>query len=104
MSLPNPFTEITDRLDRIEKNILLIQDHFQNNSKGIDSSKEFLTLSQAAEYLNLANPTVYAMVGKRKIKYYKRTKRLYFLKSDLEEFIGAGRNKSISEIEDETKI
>ena len=62
-------------------------------------AEKFLTINQAAEYLHLALPTVYAMVHRREIVFHKRGKRLYFLESDLQNFIKEGRRKSIAEIQ-----
>ena len=63
----------------------------------------FLTLSQTALFLNLSNATIYAKVGQREIPHCKRGKRLYFLKSDLENYLKEGRKKTATEIHNEAE-
>jgi excisionase family DNA binding protein len=58
-------------------------------------------ITEAAKYLMLAKPTVYRMVAKRKIIHYKRGKRLYFRKNDLDVWINKGRRKTLDEINEE---
>jgi len=100
MLTTNPFTEISERLDKIDQNLLYLKEFIPNNSKE-NAPEKYKNISQAAQFLNLAVPTLYTMVSKKQIKFYKRTKRLYFLESDLLEFIRIGKKKSISEIEEE---
>jgi hypothetical protein len=50
----------------------------------------------------LSKPTVYDLMSKREIPYHKRSKRCYFFKSDLIEYLKLGRKPSLSEIEKET--
>lgn len=62
---------------------------------------EIMDIGAAAQYLKLSKPTVYGMVQKMKIPNYKRGKRLYFYKSDLDEYVMRGRRKTMEEIERE---
>jgi len=59
---------------------------------------EIFNINQAAKFLNLALPTIYGFTAKRAIPFYKRAKKLYFKKSDLEKWIMDGRRKTSSEI------
>lgn len=62
----------------------------------------YLTLKQACEYLGVTRASLYTMMCRKKIPYYKPAgKNTYFLQSDLDEWIGHGRIKSASEIEAE---
>jgi excisionase family DNA binding protein len=47
----------------------------------------FMTAKQAASYLNIAMPTLYAHTSKKRIKFYKTHRKLYFKKEDLDEFL-----------------
>lgn len=60
-----------------------------------------LNITEAAKLLKLAVPTIYGLAQKRKIPYYKRAKRLYFRKNDLEVWINKGRVKTQDEIDTE---
>jgi len=62
---------------------------------------EFLNLKEAAKYLNLANQTIYGLTSKNEIPFLKRGKKLYFKKSELENWINEGKRKSVAEIKKE---
>ena len=56
--------------------------------------KPFLNIDEAAALLDIARQTIYQMVSKRQIPFYKRSKRLYFKKSELIDWITDSREKS----------
>lgn len=58
-----------------------------------------LTVSEAAEYLRLAKPTIYSLVQQNKIPYMKKTKRLYFSEIKLKEWLDQSRIRSNHERE-----
>jgi excisionase family DNA binding protein len=62
---------------------------------------EFLNLKEAAQYLNLANQTIYGLTSKNEIPFLKRGKKLYFKKSELENWINEGKRKSVAELKKE---
>lgn len=66
---------------------------------------ELLTVAAAAAFLSLATPTIYSLVSKREIPFLKPegTKRVYFLKEDLRNYIKEGRKKTKSQILQEVK-
>jgi excisionase family DNA binding protein len=68
-----------------------------NQSEFTENSGSFLNVKQAAEFLNLAVPTVYSMVSRGELPKTKRSKRLYFCKEELVEYIKAGRRKTSTE-------
>lgn len=90
--LPKAVATILESLERIEK---LLE---QKNKLAVDYDK-LMTVKDAAEFLNLAVPTIYGLIHDSQIPFNKRTKRIYFLKSDLLEWIKAGRRKTRAEIE-----
>lgn len=66
-------------------------------------SKEFLTLEETADYLDLSKSAIYRMTSKREIPFYNPGgKKLYFKKSDLDQWILQG--KTISHIEMEQEV
>ncbi len=93
----NPFETIEERLSRIE--ILLINMKFQTGDSINPGSDSPLTITQAAELLNLTTPTIYGLIHKRIIPHNKKGKRLYFLKSELLDWVKSGRKKTIAECE-----
>jgi excisionase family DNA binding protein len=98
----NPFEVIEARLSSIE-NLLLDLKH---NPKTVETNKDperFLSIQEASELLNLSVPTVYSKVSKGELPFMKRSKRLYFSRTELLEYLKDGRNKSNSEIEQEAE-
>ena len=86
----------------------LITDSVRTALKSHDSSTEhdekaqggtrYLTVAEAARYLNLAKQTVYGFTSNRTIPFIKRAKRLLFTKSDLDAWLAQGRKQSISQM------
>ncbi|MBN1970786.1 MAG: helix-turn-helix domain-containing protein [Candidatus Delongbacteria bacterium] len=63
------------RLARLEKNQAV-------------STKKYLSLEEAAEYLNLSKSTLYTYSSKGLIRFFKlRGRKLYFTVNDLDRFI-----------------
>lgn len=57
-----------------------------------------LSLKEAAGFLKLAPQTIYGFTSKRLIPFLKRGKKLYFKRAELEQWLEAGKKKSISEM------
>ena len=91
----NPFDLIDARLANIET--LLIDLKFPTKQDNPD--RELLTITQAGEVINLTVPTIYSLVSKKLIPHNKKGKRLYFLKSELLDWVKSGRKKTIAECE-----
>jgi excisionase family DNA binding protein len=62
---------------------------------------DFLTISQAAEYLNLAKQTLYGFTSTNQIPFIKKGKKLHFRKADLQAWVLEGKQKTIVEIQKE---
>lgn len=90
--LPEAVSYLIEKIDNLE---LIIK----NQPK--DPGDEFLTVEEASAFLTLSLPTVYSKVSRKELPYMKQGKRLYFLKSDLIEYIKNGRVKTVSEVEAE---
>ncbi|MVM31174.1 helix-turn-helix domain-containing protein [Spirosoma sp. HMF4905] len=67
------------------------------------SEPDLLTIKKASEFVNLAVPTIYSMVGRNEIPFMKRAKKLYFSRQELESWIRAGRKKTTAECVDEVR-
>lgn len=59
---------------------------------------EVMNVKMTSEFLFLSVPTVYGLVNKRSIPYYKQGKRLYFRKDDLLKWIESGRRMTNDEV------
>ena len=64
-----------------------------NNQKYIDMiEKEFLTTKETAAYLGMALSYLYKLTSKKSIPFYTPTgKKIYFKKSELDEWMNRGR-------------
>lgn len=68
-----------------------------------EKPEQFLTIQEASEILKLTVPTIYVKVHKRQLPVMKRGKRLYFSRTELMEYIKAGRKKTNAEIKQEAE-
>jgi excisionase family DNA binding protein len=97
--MTNPFETIETRLSTIE-NLLLDLKHQPMNKVESDPN-QFLNIQEAAQFLNLAVPTIYSKVSRKELPFMKRSKRLYFSKTELMDYIKSGRIKTNDELADE---
>jgi excisionase family DNA binding protein len=56
-------------------------------------SEELLDVNQASKIIKLTKPTLYGLVHKKKIPFYKKGKKLYFYKSELLNWISSSKSK-----------
>ena len=66
-----------------------------------EPTDQLLTVDQAAQFLTLAKPTIYAMISRGELPNLKRGKRVYFLKADLTTYLKAGRRKTFQQLAEE---
>ena len=64
---------------------------------------ERLFSQKAAKHLGIELPTLYGKVSHRTIPYHKPpgSKKLVFLKSELDEYLAQGRRKTVKELQEE---
>jgi excisionase family DNA binding protein len=91
--LPEAVTMLTKEV--IELKRLLIEKQGQPPTEQAD---QLLTIQEAAEFLKLTVPTMYSKVSKGELPVMKRSKRLYFSRTELLDYLKAGRKKTTSEI------
>ena len=96
--LPEAVTMLTKEVSELKS--LLIEKQVQPTT---EQPELLLTIQQAAEFLSLTVPTIYSKVSKGELPVMKRSKRLYFSRTELMEYVKAGRKKSNAEIEQEAK-
>ena len=93
----NPFAVLEARLDNIEALLINIKNEPKPQASQPDA--EVLTVPEAAEFLRLSVQTVYGLISKGQLPVMKRSKRCYFSKSDLLEYLKQGRKNTLAEIE-----
>ena len=62
---------------------------------------EFLGITEAAEMVSLAVNTIYGMVSRKEIPFYKRGKKLYFKSQELLNWLSGNRVASKQEMQAE---
>jgi len=80
-----------------------LRNNKQESKLPTEEPDQLLTIHEAAEFLSLTVPTMYSKVSKGELPVMKRSKRLYFSRNELLEYLKAGRKKSNAEIEQEAK-
>jgi len=96
--LPEAVTMLTKEISELKR--LLIEKQEQPPT---EQPEQLLTVQEAAAFLSLTVPTLYSKCSKNELPYMKRSKRLYFSRTELLEYLKAGRKKSNAEIEQEAK-
>jgi len=92
----NPFESIEARLNNIET-LLLDLKHNPLEQSTQTEKDELLTVQDAAKFLSLSVPTIYGLISKGNIPMMKRSKRCYFSKVELINYLKQGRKKTIAE-------
>ena len=92
--LPRAVSELHQKLDNL-------QDLLMESRQPLPEAAELMTISQAAELLNLSVQTLYGKVCHREIPVSKKGKRLYFYKSELEDWIKSGKKKTMAELREQ---
>ena len=94
--LPAAISNLTFEVGEIKRLLL------EKESTPQPETEILLTVQEAAKFLSLSVPTIYGLISKGKIPVMKRSKRCYFSKIELMEYLKAGRKKTVDEIESET--
>ena len=63
--------------------------------------EEVLNVEQVAKLLGLKTSTIYSKVSKRELPHYKKSKVIYFLRTEMIAYIKEGKVKTDSELEKE---
>ena len=58
---------------------------------------ELLTVQDTAKFLHLSVPTIYGLIHKGELPVMKRSKRCYFSRHELLEYMKQGRKKTLAE-------
>lgn len=94
--VPDAIYSMCQRLERIESFL-----KSNSNLEEHDRTDELLDINQAADFLHLKTSTLYSKVNRRELPVMKKSKKLYFSKKELIEYIKSGRKKTLREISSE---
>ena len=90
----NPFEEITARLDALAVDVRSLKSRTMNDKP----TDEIGGLDMAVAITRLARRTIYKLTHRREIPHRRVGGRLYFRRSELEQWIDAGRRRTVAEI------
>ena len=99
--MENPFEIIVQRLDAIERLLIEFKGGTQIEEAPTKKEDELMNVQQVADYLTLAVQTIYGYVGNREIPYLKHGKRLYFRRTEIDDWLGQARHKTKAELQQE---
>ncbi len=93
--LPKLVEQLSQKVDDGLKNVLSFLENcnFKND--------RLLTVEEAAEFLRLSVPTIYALNRQGELPVIKKGKRCYYFERDLLEYLRTGRRKSKHQIGDD---
>ena len=93
-SLPSAVAELFGKLDAIERLLL------QNSTQVHQEPDRWFDLVELCDYLpdKPSKQTVYLWVHSRTIPFHKRGKKLFFLKSEIDNWLKQGRKLTRAEI------
>ena len=94
--LPKAVTMLAKEVSEIK--LLLTEKREQATTEQLE---QLLNVQEAAQFLNLTVPTIYSKVSKGDLPVMKRSKRLYFSRTELLDYLKEGRRKTNAEIEEE---
>lgn len=99
-TLPQGVTTLLKELREFKNLFMQKQEH-----KPTEQPEKWLDLNQLIEYdpEKRTKPTWYSKISRNELPYYKRGKKVYFLKSEIDEWLKQGKSKSNTEIEQEAE-
>lgn len=92
------FNEMPKALAHLISKVENLEQLLKSQQNPASLSDRPMTISQAAEFVNLTVPTLYGFVSKRTIPFSKVGKRLYFSEAELTAWIKSGRKKSFADL------
>lgn len=75
-----------------------------SNKQEADNEDIIFNSVESANFLNVALPTFYEYTSKNLVPHFKKFKKIYCRKSDLEKWLESGRRKTTLEIQQEVNL
>lgn len=94
--MDNPFEAILEKLNNIESKILTRSD--------IITTVSYLKIDKAAAFLSTTPNALRVLAAKEQIPHIKKQGKLYFLYSELIEWMESGRVQPIGEVPEESLL
>lgn len=94
--LPNAVSSLIQKMESIERLLT------EKTTTPHTDQKELLSMKEAAKFLSLSTATIYSKVSRRELPCMKKNGRLYFIQSELMDYLKAGRKETLAEIKETT--
>ena len=91
--LPQAVTMLTKEVGELKQLLISKQEQVSHTE-----SEQPLTVEETAKFLKLSVPTIYGLIHKKKLVGMKPSKRRYFHKVELLDYLNQGRKKTCDEI------
>jgi excisionase family DNA binding protein len=92
------FEQLPQAVTRLCEDMAFVKKHLLNMSNEPQpETDELLTVQGAAKFLSLSVTTVYTLISKGELPVMKRSKRCYFSKVELINYLKQGRKKTLAE-------
>ncbi|UEG50873.1 helix-turn-helix domain-containing protein [Ferruginibacter lapsinanis] len=95
-NLPKALSLLSNEVSEIKRLLL------SKSNESVPETDQLLTVQDAAKFLTLSVPTVYSLISKNALPCMKRSKRVYFSKIELINYLKQGKKKTVSELAVET--
>lgn len=101
--MDNDNIDLKKRLSNIEKHLYHLYEILVKKTpdEARKVSEGYLNIEQATELLGISKVTLYRRTSKRTIPFYKKGKKVYFKRTELEAWMEKGRRKSDGELQEE---
>ncbi|MET4142878.1 helix-turn-helix domain-containing protein [Pedobacter sp. UYP1] len=94
--LPEVVRQLFEKVEGIEALLKELQPKEENEN-------ELMTIQEAADFLKITVPALYAKVSRHDIPVNKPGRRLYFNKNELRKWIASSRKKTVIELRREAE-
>jgi excisionase family DNA binding protein len=95
--MTNPFEAIEARLINIESALNTVVKNSDQKTVVPEQDDQLLTVEQAAKFTHLSPQTIYRNVCHQTIPFWKNSRRLYFTKKALTDWIKSGQKIPVTE-------
>ncbi len=104
------FEQLPDAVGQLLEEVSTLKSYLMNNSSAnavssfITPEKEFLTVKNVSEILDLKISSIYQLIYQNKIPHYKKGGRLYFDSNEIKEWVRSGKRKTLDQIRKEARL
>ncbi|OJW17981.1 MAG: hypothetical protein BGO48_15475 [Mucilaginibacter sp. 44-25] len=89
--LPEVIRKLFEKVESIEQTMLHLKPE-------VTEKDDLLNVEEAAAFLKISAASLYTKVSRKEIPFSKPGKRLYFSRSDLQEWVNSSKHKTGTEI------